>query len=55
MTPNVLAGEFDTSRQAVSKHMKVLTECQLLEQKKVGGLAALLDLPPACKGRLSSG
>ena len=36
MTPNALAEEFDTSRQAVSKHIKVLTECQLLEQKKVG-------------------
>ena len=36
MTPNALAEEFDTTRQAVSKHIKVLTECQLLEQKKVG-------------------
>ena len=36
MTPNALAEEFDTSRQAVSKHIKVLTECQLLEQKKAG-------------------
>jgi DNA-binding transcriptional ArsR family regulator len=36
MTPNALAEEFDTSRQAVSKHIKVLAECQLLEQRKVG-------------------
>jgi DNA-binding transcriptional ArsR family regulator len=36
MTPNALAEKFDTTRQAVSKHIKVLTECQLLEQKKVG-------------------
>lgn len=36
MTPNALAEKFDTTRQAVSKHVKVLTECQLLEQKKVG-------------------
>ncbi|MGV3639421.1 MAG: ArsR/SmtB family transcription factor [Adhaeribacter sp.] len=36
MTPNALAEEFDTTRQAVSKHIKVLTECQLLSQKKEG-------------------
>lgn len=36
MTPNTLAGEFDITRQAVSKHIKILNECELLEQKKVG-------------------
>lgn len=36
MTPNALAEHFDSSRQAVSKHLKILTECQLLKQKKVG-------------------
>lgn len=36
MTPNALAEHFDSSRQAVSKHLKILTECQLLIQKKVG-------------------
>ncbi|MGV3504516.1 MAG: ArsR/SmtB family transcription factor [Adhaeribacter sp.] len=36
MTPNALAEKFDTTRQAVSKHIRVLTECQLLEQKKEG-------------------
>lgn len=36
LTPNALAEEFDMSRQAVSKHLKVLNECELLEQKKVG-------------------
>ena len=36
MTPNALADHFDTTRQAVSKHIKVLTECQLLTQNKVG-------------------
>jgi len=30
MTPNALAEHFDTSRQAISKHLKVLTECELL-------------------------
>ncbi|MGM0580610.1 MAG: ArsR/SmtB family transcription factor [Bacteroidota bacterium] len=36
MTPNVLADHFDSSRQAVSKHLKVLTECELVEQKHQG-------------------
>lgn len=36
MTPNALAEHFDTSRQAVSKHIKILNECKLLEQEKVG-------------------
>ena len=36
MTPNALADKFGTSRQAVSKHIKILAECQLLNQEKVG-------------------
>lgn len=36
LTPNALAEEFDMTRQAVSKHIKILNECQLLKQKKVG-------------------
>ncbi|MCE7064577.1 helix-turn-helix transcriptional regulator [Dyadobacter sp. CY326] len=36
MTPNALAEHFDTSRQAVSKHIKILTECQLVTQKLAG-------------------
>jgi DNA-binding transcriptional ArsR family regulator len=36
MTPNALAVHFDTSRQAVSKHIKVLTECELVTQKQTG-------------------
>lgn len=36
MTPNALAEHFDTSRQAVSKHIKVLTECQLVNQEQSG-------------------
>lgn len=36
MTPNALAEHFDSSRQAVSKHIKVLSECQLLKQKQAG-------------------
>jgi len=36
MTPNALAAHFDTSRQAVSKHLRILTECDLLKQKQTG-------------------
>jgi len=36
MTPNAIAEHFDSSRQAVSKHIKILTECQLLEQQEMG-------------------
>lgn len=36
MTPNNLAEHFDTSRQAVSKHLKILTECGLVKQKRQG-------------------
>lgn len=36
MTPNAIAEHFDSSRQAVSKHIRILTECQLLEQQEVG-------------------
>ena len=36
MTPNALAEHFDTSRQAVSKHIRILTECELVIQKPQG-------------------
>ncbi|HEX7330524.1 MAG TPA: metalloregulator ArsR/SmtB family transcription factor [Pyrinomonadaceae bacterium] len=36
MTPNALAEHFDTSRQAVSKHLKILTECELVTQEHQG-------------------
>ena len=36
MTPNALAEHFDTSRQAVSKHLKILTECELVKQDQQG-------------------
>ena len=36
MTPNALAEHFDSSRQAVSKHIKILVECQLVKQKQSG-------------------
>jgi len=36
MTPNALAEHFDTTRQAVSKHLRILTECQLIRQAQAG-------------------
>jgi DNA-binding transcriptional ArsR family regulator len=36
MTPNALAEHFDTSRQAVSKHLRILTECELVQQQQQG-------------------
>lgn len=36
MTPNALAEHFHTSRQAVSKHIKILTECDLVKQEASG-------------------
>jgi DNA-binding transcriptional ArsR family regulator len=36
MTPNALAEHFNTSRQAVSRHIKILTECELVKQKVSG-------------------
>ncbi|MDB5221474.1 MAG: ArsR family transcriptional regulator [Chitinophagaceae bacterium] len=36
MTPNALAEHFHTTRQAVSKHIKILTECQILKQQQTG-------------------
>jgi DNA-binding transcriptional ArsR family regulator len=36
MTPNALAEHFDTTRQAVSKHLRILTECELIQQDHQG-------------------
>lgn len=36
MTPNGLAEHFNSSRQAVSKHIKILSECQLIKQEQSG-------------------
>ncbi|MGZ3849749.1 MAG: ArsR/SmtB family transcription factor [Flavisolibacter sp.] len=36
MTPNDLAGHFNSSRQAVSKHLRILIECELTSQKPSG-------------------
>lgn len=36
MRPNAIAENFNTSRQAVSKHLRILTECELVSQKQDG-------------------
>jgi DNA-binding transcriptional ArsR family regulator len=34
MTPNAIADNFNTTRQAVSKHLRILTECELVKQEQ---------------------
>ena len=36
LTPNAMAEHFDISRQAVSKHLRVLTECEIVKQQHHG-------------------
>jgi len=36
MTPTAIAGNFDSSRQTISKHIQILTECELLDQVQNG-------------------
>jgi DNA-binding transcriptional ArsR family regulator len=36
MTPGALAEHFDTTRQAVSKHLRILAECELIKPQQVG-------------------
>jgi len=36
MTPNAIAEHFDIRRQSISKHLRILTECDLLMPKQEG-------------------
>lgn len=36
MTPTAIAENFDSSRQTISKHIQILTECELLQQEQNG-------------------
>jgi len=36
MTPGAIAEEFDSTRQTISKHIQILTECELLRQEQKG-------------------
>jgi DNA-binding transcriptional ArsR family regulator len=36
MTAGAIAAKFDTARPTVSKHLQILTECELLQQTQTG-------------------
>ena len=36
LTAGSIASNFDTARPTVSKHLQILTECELLEQEQTG-------------------
>ncbi|MFI5187166.1 MAG: ArsR/SmtB family transcription factor [Chitinophagales bacterium] len=36
LTPGAIAENFDSSRQTISKHIRILAECHLLTQKQNG-------------------
>jgi DNA-binding transcriptional ArsR family regulator len=36
MTPNAIADNFNITRQAVSKQLRILTECELVKQEQKG-------------------
>ena len=36
MTPNAIAENFNTTRQAISKHLRILSECELVKQEQQG-------------------
>jgi len=36
MTPNAIADNFNTTRQSVSKHLRILTGCELVKQEQQG-------------------
>lgn len=36
MTPKAIAEHFDSTRQAVSKHLRILTECELIRKEQKG-------------------
>jgi DNA-binding transcriptional ArsR family regulator len=36
ITPNIMADNFTTTRQSVSKHLNIFTECELVKQEHQG-------------------
>ena len=36
LTPTAIAENFNTTRQAVSKHLRILTDCELVKQEQQG-------------------
>jgi DNA-binding transcriptional ArsR family regulator len=46
MTPGAIAENFDSTRQTISRHIQILTECELLTQQQ-NGREILYHLNPA--------
>ena len=36
LTPNAISEQFNSTRQTISKHIQILTECELLRQEQKG-------------------
>jgi DNA-binding transcriptional ArsR family regulator len=36
MTPNAIAEHFDSTRQSISKHLRILSECDLISKQQQG-------------------
>lgn len=36
MMPNAIAENFNSTRQAISKHLRILTECEIVKQEQQG-------------------
>ena len=36
LTPGAIAASFDSTRQTISKHIQILSECELLQQEQKG-------------------
>ena len=36
MSPNAIAENFNTTRQAITKHLRILSECDLVKQEQQG-------------------
>ncbi len=49
MTPGAIAEKFDSTRQTISKHIQILTECELLKQKQQGREIYYYFNPPKMK------
>ena len=46
MTPNAIAEHFGSTRQAVSKHIQILAECEVIKQQKQSGREIFYQFNP---------
>ena len=49
LTPNAMAEKFDMSRQAVSKHIKVLQECELIKPEHPAEKFIIILIQKKCR------